>query len=76
MTRTIITLSDGDKEWLEHYSHTVHQSIAQTIRMAITLYRGQQKVSARKEMLSRTAGLWRGKRIDTLRYVKNLRKEW
>jgi hypothetical protein len=76
MARTIITLSDDDKKWLEHYSHASHQSIAMTIRLAIKFYRGQQKPSVRKQALSETAGLWRSNKTDALDYVEKLRAEW
>ena len=76
MTRTIITLSDEDKKWLEHYSHVSHQSIAKTIRVAITFYRTQQKTSVKKDALSKTAGLWRARRKDALDHVEDLRREW
>ncbi len=76
MARTIITMSDEDKRWLDSYSHSSRQSIAMTIRLAIKSYRRQQKPAVKKDALSKTAGLWRSRKVDGLKYVGKLRKEW
>ena len=76
MNRTIITLDDSDKRWLEDYSHRQHQSMAETVRRAIRAYR--DRVSAENEagVLRETAGMWRHRGEDGLRYQERLRDEW
>ena len=76
MARTIISLPDDDKRWLDAYSHATHQSLAKTVRLAIKFYRQQQKAGVKKDALSMTSGLWQARKIDALGYVQKMRKEW
>lgn len=76
MVRTIITMSEKDKKWLEEYSYASHLSVAETIRRAIREYREHKKGEFQKEALSQTAGLWKSRKVDGLKYVGRLRDEW
>ena len=76
MTRTIITLDEGAKRWLEDYSHRQHQSMAETVRQAICAYRHRVTVESEGEILRETAGIWRDRQEDGLRYQERLRDEW
>ncbi len=76
MTRTIISISDEDKKWLENYSRTHRQSAAETIRCAIKQYQLSVKKNEGKRILRNTAGIWKDKNVDGLDYVETLRNEW
>lgn len=76
MTRTIVALHEQDKSWLEQYSRLHHQSMAETIRQAITCYRSQFSAKSEHQVLRETAGLWHGRATDGLDYQQELRDEW
>lgn len=76
MTRTLITLPENDKEWLENFSHSRKQSFAETIRQAIKKFRKSIQNKDQDEFLTNTAGLWKSHDCDSLKYVEDLRKEW
>ena len=57
MIRTLITLSQEDKDWLDNYSHLNHQSTAETIRQAIQGFHEEVKKENRKKILNSTSGL-------------------
>ena len=76
MVRALITITDKDKEWLDHYSHQHRQSRAETVRKAIEYFRKYIPRNSYQETIKKTAGLWRNKKINSLKYVENLRKEW
>ncbi|MBN1699349.1 MAG: hypothetical protein JW881_17650 [Spirochaetales bacterium] len=44
MARTIITIPDDIKTWLDHYSHRHHQSLAATIRAAIKNFKKKNRI--------------------------------
>ena len=76
MTRTIITISNEDKQWLDHYSHRHRQSMAETIREAIRHLRQDFKKGHYQDALAKTAGIWKKKKMPAAAYVENLRDEW
>ena len=76
MARTIITISDTIKEWLENYSHMNHQSIAETIRNAIEEYKTKVENGGIDEIIIKTSGIWKDRKINGLDYVNKLREEW
>ena len=75
MVRTIITLEDSDKRWLDRYSGRQGQSTAETIRNAIKEFQKKSRESDHHRVLKATAGLLKGK-DDSVRFVRELRKEW
>lgn len=75
MVRTIVTVEDADKRWLDRFSHRHGQSTAQTIRIAIKDFQKQSRQSDYKKALEATAGLLKGK-DDSVRFVRKLRDEW
>lgn len=76
MVRTLIAIKDKDKEWLDHYSYQHHQSRAETVRRAIEYFQKNSPKSLYQETLKRTSGLWKNKKIDSLKYVQGLREGW
>jgi hypothetical protein len=76
MKRTIITVPDEIKEWLDNYSYLHHQSVAETIRIALEEYKEKRNRETEKDSIKKTAGLWKSRKLDGLEYVERLRKEW
>ncbi len=76
MTRTIISLSEEDKHWLDAYSKQAKMPVSKVIRAAISEFKRDKQAATHKHLLSQTAGVWRNKKMDALRYVEALRKEW
>jgi len=76
MVRALISLSKEDKHWLENYGARRRQSFAETVRTAIRQFRKQQKTQDCRSILTQTAGLWRGRKVDGLKYVQKIRSEW
>ncbi|MBI4398312.1 MAG: CopG family transcriptional regulator [Candidatus Omnitrophica bacterium] len=75
MVRTLISLPEKDKHWLEGYSQLHHISLAQAVRAAVELYIKQKKDATRREILLKSRGIWPRKE-DALEYVRKLREEW
>ena len=73
-TRTIVTLSKDEKEWLERYSRGKGLSMAQTVRKGIARLRNEERSSLYEDTLQNTRGLWA--KGDGLEYQKELRQEW
>lgn len=76
MVRTIITISEKDKAWLDQYSRRHHQSTAETIRLAIHEFRKAQRPATLTSALEETRGMWASKKQDGLKQVEKLRGEW
>lgn len=76
MVRTLISLEEKDKRWLDSYSRSRHQSIAETVREALRVYREQNKSDEKTQVLNATAGLWKSRDMDGQDYVDGLRNEW
>jgi hypothetical protein len=72
--RTIITISDDEKSWLETYSKINKISMAEAIRRGILQLKNQDSRSVYKTLVNDTRGLW-GKG-DGLAYQKMIRSEW
>ena len=75
MVRTIVTIEDSDKRWLDKYSDKHGQSTAQTIRSAIREFQKKIQENSYHGTLRKTAGLFKGK-DDSVRFVRKLRREW
>ncbi|MEE9431529.1 MAG: hypothetical protein V3V16_10835 [Melioribacteraceae bacterium] len=76
MTRTIISIPEDMKVWLDNYSKTNKKPTAETIREALKEYKVKIENESKIDLLSQTSGLWKEKNIDGLEYVKSLRSEW
>ncbi len=73
-TRTIVTLSEDDKEWLVRYSRGKGLSMAQAVRKGIARLRDEEQPYLYEDALQATHGIWT--KGDGLRYQKELRREW
>ena len=76
MIRTLISLPEEDKAWLENYSHAKHKSVAAVIRSAIKQYKVIVGEEENDSLLAETSGLWKNRDEDGLHYVSRLRGEW
>ena len=72
--RTIITLSEEDKRWLETYSSANQISLAEAIRQGINKLRETAREDTYKAIVEETRGIWR--QGDGLEYQRKIRAEW
>ncbi|MBT8365486.1 MAG: hypothetical protein KJP23_12340 [Deltaproteobacteria bacterium] len=72
--RTIITISEEDKRWLESYSSLHKVSVAEAIRQGIRKLKEAELFENYQTLVQSTKGLW--KRGDGLTYQKKIRDEW
>ena len=72
--RTIITLSEEDKRWLESYSSLNRVSVAEAIRQGIRKLKEAELFENYQTLVQRTKGLW--KKGDGLNFQKKIRAEW
>ena len=76
MVRTLISLSEADKRWLDSYSKRRGTSSAQTVREAIRRLREQDSDREKLDILAHTAGIWSGNVEAAVDYINRLRDEW
>lgn len=78
MIRTLISLDDEDKTWLDRKAKEEGITMAQVVRSAVKRYREQCEASeaepSLEQLLRRTAGSWREE--DGLAYQRAVRGEW
>lgn len=76
MVRTVISLDEDDKRWLDRRAKEEGVPMTELIRRAVRLLRSLAPSEHRSldDLLHATAGLWR--RGDGLRYQERLRREW
>ncbi len=72
--RTIITLSEEDKRWLESYSSLHRVSLAEAIRKGIRKLKEAELVENYHTIVQNSKGLW--KKGNGLDYQKAIRAEW
>ena len=73
MTRTIISLDEADKAWLDKRSVETGRPRAEIVREALRRLRAEEEAAFDKA-LHRTRGLW--KQGDGLQYQRRSRKQW
>ena len=76
MIRTLISLSENDKRWLDSYSRRRGQSAAETVREAIKTLRNRDAELEKTDILTNTAGMWVDREEDASIYVDRIRDEW
>ncbi len=76
MVRTIISIEDDDKTWLDLKAAEEEVSRAELVRRAVRLYRKASETEARslQRLLADTSGIWKGE--DGLSYQLHVRDEW
>ena len=77
MPRTIISLSDEDKVWLDRRSRAERVPMTELVRRAVREYRERydtERPSRLQELLGRTRDCWT--HGDGLRYQDAVRDEW
>ena len=77
MPRTIISLSDEDKVWLDRRAQAERVPMTELVRRAVREYRERCHASGPgrlQELLRRTSGCWT--HGDGLRYQNAARDEW
>jgi hypothetical protein len=72
--RTIITLSEEDKQWLESYSSLHHMSVAEAVRRGIRKLKEAEYSENYQTLVLNSKGLW--KKGDGFAYQKQIRTEW
>jgi hypothetical protein len=76
MIRTVISISEDDKRWLEEQAAEQGIPMTEVVRRALSLMRekSEREDPPTEDLLSRTQGLWRGE--DGLEHQRRLRDEW
>ncbi|MBM4388403.1 MAG: ribbon-helix-helix protein, CopG family [Deltaproteobacteria bacterium] len=75
MPRTVITLNEEEKRWLDRKACEQGLSMAEVIRRAVRLMRAEESRSEEfDELLSATIGIGSGE--DGLKVQRRLRNEW
>ena len=76
MVRTVVSLEEKDKRWLDERAAAEGVTMTEVIRRAVRLLRDQsrRRRPGLDDLLERTAGVW--KRGDGLAYQKKMRREW
>ena len=76
MIRTVISLDEESKKWLDQQAREENISAAELIRTAVRKYRDEKRRETLplNDLLKQTSGIW--KRGDGLTYQRRLRKEW
>lgn len=72
--RTIITISDQEKQWLGNYTKTYGISMAEAFRRGIACLKASQNLGSYQKIVNDTRGIW--SKGDGLKYQERLRREW
>jgi len=72
--RTLITLSDSDKTWLQDYSRAHGISLAEAVRQGIQRLRLTERQELYRTLVENTKGVW--KRGNGLKYQQAIRSQW
>ena len=73
MVRTIISLDDADKQWIDQLARTRGVSMTEIVREAIRRMRREEEESV-DVLLEQTKRTWR--EGDGLQYQRRVRGEW
>ncbi len=76
MVRTVISLDESDKRWLDQQAALQHVPMTEVVRQAVQALRAarQQNGDDFQTLLAGTAGIWR--HGDGLAWQQNARDEW
>ncbi|HEX4826544.1 MAG TPA: ribbon-helix-helix protein, CopG family [Candidatus Polarisedimenticolaceae bacterium] len=76
MVRTVISLEQKDKRWLDKTAASEGVPMTELIRRAVRLLRDQTRRERPQldDLLDATSGSW--KLVDGLSYQRKMRREW
>jgi hypothetical protein len=76
MVRTVVSLEEEDKRWLDERAAQEGVPMTELIRRAVRLLRehGRLRRPEINDLLDRTSGIW--KQGDGLEYQERVRGEW
>jgi hypothetical protein len=76
VVRTVISVTDDDKAWLDRRAHEEGTTMTEVVRRAVRFYRSvcDPEDADFASLLDRTAGTWR--QGDGLEYQRRVRAEW
>ena len=76
MVRTVVSLEEDDKRWLDERAAEEGVPMTELIRRAVRLLRGQARLERPEldDLLERTSGNW--KQGDGLEFQERVRGEW
>ncbi|MBI5524990.1 MAG: CopG family transcriptional regulator [Deltaproteobacteria bacterium] len=76
MVRTVISLGEEEKEWLDRRAAEEGVPMTEIIRQAVKQYRSRSRARrpSRETLLKKTRGTW--KHGDGLEYQRKIRDEW
>lgn len=72
--RTIITLPEEDKKWLQSYSRARGISLAEAMRQGVQKLKLAEQQALYRTLVNSTKGIW--KKGNGLKYQENIRSEW
>lgn len=72
--RTIITLPEKDKQWLQSYSRTQGISIAEAVRRGVQKLKVAEQQEHYRTLVDNTRGTWQ--KGGGLEYQERIRSEW
>lgn len=75
--RTVISLPEEDKSWLDQQAKVQHVAMTELIRRAVHDYRRQQEAEqglSLSQLLQQTSGIWQ--QGDGVAYQSQIRDEW
>jgi len=72
--RTIITLPEEDKQWLQSYSRVHGISLAEAVRKGVQKLRIAEQQELYRSLVDSTKGIW--KKGNGLEYQESIRSEW
>ncbi len=76
MTRTIISIQEDEKKWLESYGRRRGISSAEVVRRAIREYRRRESQASLSDVVRATAGTCASIKGDSAEHIRRLRREW
>lgn len=76
MIRTLISLDDEDKRWLDRKAEEEGKTMTELVRTAVRRYREQCESGepSLDQLLRQTSGLWKG--AEGVEYQRAIRDEW
>jgi hypothetical protein len=76
MVRTLISLPEKDKAWLDKTAKSQHVAASALVRKAVAEFRAREESEpgSFEKLHESVQGLW--KKGDSVAFVRKLRKEW